>query len=328
MMNVEDIKVSVVCNAYNHGKYIRDTLEGFVKQKTNFAYEILVHDDASTDNTAEIIKEYEEKYPDIIKPIYQTENQYSKKIPISKTHQYPRARGKYIAICEGDDYWIDPLKLQKQYDILESNSEIDMCAHGVYRVDSETKEVLGTIEPSKKDRVLTTEQVIFGEGGYIGTNSLFFRKELSFDIPKFRQIFAYDYTLQIHGSLRGGIYYIAENLSAYRWLAAGSWTVRVLSDENSEAYKSFVNKKEKMFDQLDIDTNYKYTNVIQARRVCLEFLETEQKGQFKELLSEKYKCLIKILPFKRRLAIKIKARCRFIWEIRNYFRGKKRNEKK
>ena len=96
-------------------------------QKTTFPFEVLIHDDASTDGTAGIIKEYEVKYPNIIKPIYQKENQYSKGIKISPTFQYPRAKGKYIALCEGDDYWIDPYKLQKQVDFLETHSEYGLC---------------------------------------------------------------------------------------------------------------------------------------------------------------------------------------------------------
>ena len=119
----KEILVTVICLTYNHEKYIRECIDGFVMQKTNFAYEVIIHDDASTDNTAEIIKEYQQKYPDIIIPILQTENQYSKKVPIGKTFIYPRAKGKYIALCEGDDYWIDPYKLQKQVDFLEDNPD-------------------------------------------------------------------------------------------------------------------------------------------------------------------------------------------------------------
>lgn len=115
--------VSISCIAYNHESYIRQCLDGFLMQKTTFSFEILIHDDASTDNTTDIIREYERKYPDIIKPIYQKENQYSKGIPISATFNWPRAKGKYIAMCEGDDYWIDPLKLQKQVDFLEKHSD-------------------------------------------------------------------------------------------------------------------------------------------------------------------------------------------------------------
>ncbi len=117
--------VSICCITYNHEKYIRDAIEGFLNQKTNFPFEVLIHDDASTDGTANIIREYEAKYPQIIKPIYQTENQYSKGIDVS-IFNYSRAKGKYIALCEGDDYWTDPYKLQKQVDFLEKNPDFGL----------------------------------------------------------------------------------------------------------------------------------------------------------------------------------------------------------
>lgn len=121
--------VSICCATYNHAPYIRQCLDGFVMQKTNFPVEILIHDDASTDGTQDIIREYEQRYPDIIKPIYQTKNQYSKGVKVSLVYNYSRARGKYIALCEGDDYWTDPYKLQKQVDFLESHPDYVMCSH-------------------------------------------------------------------------------------------------------------------------------------------------------------------------------------------------------
>ncbi|MGV8093840.1 MAG: GNAT family N-acetyltransferase [Mangrovibacterium sp.] len=125
----KNVMVSICCITYNHEKYIRKAIEGFLMQKVAFTVEILIHDDASTDDTANIIKEYEKKFPDIVKPIYQTENQHQQGRPISLVYQFPRARGKYIALCEGDDYWIDPYKLQKQVDFLEKNPKYGMCFH-------------------------------------------------------------------------------------------------------------------------------------------------------------------------------------------------------
>lgn len=121
--------VSICCTTYNHLNYIRQCLDGFVMQKTNFPIEILIHDDASTDGTQDIIREYEAKYPNIIKPIYQKENQYSKGVKVSLVYNYSRTKGKYIALCEGDDYWTDPYKLQKQVDFLESHPDYVMCSH-------------------------------------------------------------------------------------------------------------------------------------------------------------------------------------------------------
>lgn len=127
-MDNQEVLVTIRCCAYNHERFIRQCLEGFVMQKTDFRFEAIVHDDASTDNTAAIIREYAEKYPDIIKPIYETENQYSKHDGSLTRIMNAHTRGKYIAMCEGDDYWTDPYKIQKQVDFLESHPDYVMCS--------------------------------------------------------------------------------------------------------------------------------------------------------------------------------------------------------
>lgn len=127
--------VSILCDTYNHEKYIAHALESFLMQKADFSFEILVHDDASTDATPDIVREYSKKYPNLIKPILQTENQYSKGINILQTIQFPRANGKYIAVCEGDDYWIDSNKLQLQVNWLENHPEDVGCVHKYIVVD-------------------------------------------------------------------------------------------------------------------------------------------------------------------------------------------------
>ncbi|THF51607.1 glycosyltransferase [Flavobacterium supellecticarium] len=117
--------VSILCDTFKHEAYLSDALEGFLSQKTNFPFEIIVHEDASPDGTPALLKEFESRYPLLIKPIYQKENQFSKigTRGIWGETTFPRARGKYIALCEGDDYWIDPYKLQKQVDFLETNPD-------------------------------------------------------------------------------------------------------------------------------------------------------------------------------------------------------------
>lgn len=137
---MNDLVVTIRCTVYNHEPYIRQCLEGFVMQKTNFRFEAIVHDDASTDNSAAIIREYAEKYPDIIKPILQTENQYSKRDGSIRRIMDAHTHGKYVAICEGDDYWIDPFKLQKQVDFLEENPEYGMVRTEIHRYYQEKKE--------------------------------------------------------------------------------------------------------------------------------------------------------------------------------------------
>lgn len=255
-----EIKVSILCNAYNHEAYIRDALEGFVNQETNFRYEVLIHDDASTDKTADIIREYEAKYPEIIKPIYQTENRMSQGIKISVTYQYPRIKGKYVAICEGDDYWTDTHKLQKQYDLMEAHPEADMCAHRAVSINGKTGETRGHQGPSAEDAVYTPRQVIKGEGGFVATASLFYRSNLLYNLPPFRKITGLDYAVQIHGSLRGGLLYLGEAMSVYRVCTPGSWTERTRKVYKRKKAVNRIIKK--MLVQLNKDTKYKYWDAV------------------------------------------------------------------
>ena len=135
--------VSICCFTYNHAQFIRKCLDGFLMQKTDFPIEILIHDDCSTDGTIEIIQEYTAKYPELIFPLYEEENQYSRggagKMDL---YNYRRARGKYIAYCEGDDYWTYPLKLQKQVDFMEANPEYSVCWHRSKQFIVETGEFI------------------------------------------------------------------------------------------------------------------------------------------------------------------------------------------
>ena len=123
-----DTPIVTICTvAYNHAPFIRQCMDGVLMQKTSFPIEFLIHDDASPDGTADIIREYEARYPDIIKAICQTENQFSKGAQIWSKYLFSAARGKYIAMCDGDDYWTDPLKLQKQVNFLETHPDYAIC---------------------------------------------------------------------------------------------------------------------------------------------------------------------------------------------------------
>ena len=137
-----ELMVSIRCLVYNHEPFLRQCLDGFVMQQTNFRFEAIVHDDASTDGSAAIIREYAAKFPDIIKPIYETENQYSKRDGSLRRIMNAHMRGKYVAYCEGDDYWTDPLKLQKQVDFLERHPDYVMCSHR-FKIYNQSKQQMG-----------------------------------------------------------------------------------------------------------------------------------------------------------------------------------------
>lgn len=295
---MNEIAVSIICNAFNQEKYIRDALESFIIQETSFQYEVLVHDDASSDSTASIIHEYEERYPDIIKPIYQKENQYSQGIPIGLTFQFPRANGKYIAFCEGDDYYTSKNKLQRQFDVLESYEEIDMCSHAAFEVQEETKKTIGKTAPQKNNGILTVEQVIKGGGGYLTTNSLMFRRELTNSMLEFRRFFPIDYSLQIQGALRGGIYYDATFMSAHRVAANNSWTVSM--KKNPAKRLEFNHRLEEMLKILDRETAQKYHAAIQERLIRIHADELWYAGKFKKLLEKENKVLYHSLSAKEK----------------------------
>lgn len=311
---MNQIAVSVICNVYNHEKYIRDALNGFVMQKTNFPFEVLIHDDASTDHSADIIREYEAKYPEIIKPIYQTVNQYSQGISIGKTYQWPRAQGKYIALCEGDDYWTDPQKLQKQFDAMEAHPEVDICAHAVEQRMADTGEFVRLIAPKAGSTIIGVEDVIRGEGGYVATNSLFYRQEINQTIPQFRRQMALDYTLQIHGSLRGGMLYLKDCMAVYRWMAPGSWTARVQMNDTKRL--AFNEKKQAMLKQLDLDTEGKYTQVIRKRILENEYEEFVRQHQWRSATQSKYKEFFSRLPAKDRFKARIEATFPWSYELK------------
>ena len=176
---MNDILVSIWCVTYNHELYIRDAIEGFLSQKTSFKYEIIIHDDASTDRTAEIIREYEQKHPNLMQCIYQTENQFVKNQPSIEwlwKIQFDNCKGKYIAICEGDDYWIDTKKLQLQVDYLEMHPECIMTAHNVIDLNHRNHTV-SPVNLYLEDGVVPKERIISQKAAIL-TGSMVYRKEV------------------------------------------------------------------------------------------------------------------------------------------------------
>ena len=219
-----DPTVSISCTTYNHANFIKSCLEGFLMQQTSFEFEILIHDDASTDETQDIIKAYQQKHPTIIKPIFQTENQYSKGVRgIMPRFNFPRAQGKYIALCEGDDYWTDPLKLQKQVDFLEENEEYSMCFHKVNLIypDNSIIEDNITKVPVKYESI----EDLAEKGNYIHTPSVMFtRQELI--LPKEMYLSPVgDFFLYMIISRNEKIGYLEEIMAVYR-VGSGIWSTK------------------------------------------------------------------------------------------------------
>lgn len=236
MHEKKDILVAIHCLAYNHEPYIRECLEGFVMQKTNFKFVAIVHDDASTDETPAIINEYAEKYPDIIKPIFETENQYSKKdgsLTRIMSEAISQTGAKYVAMCEGDDYWIDPYKLQKQVDFMEKNPEFVMCFHNA--------DVLSNIEEERflyehlETRCYTDCEIM--SKWTVPTCSVLYRTNiLKLDYNTKKIVFG-DIFMFLRLSQAGKVFCINEKMAVYRRLSNGLSTLKTKKQSELTMYR-------------------------------------------------------------------------------------------
>lgn len=211
-------------------------------QKTSFPFRAVVHDDCSTDRSAAIIREYAEKYPDIIEPIYETENQWKKGTLTAVMDAATMNRSDYIAYCEGDDYWIDPHKLQKQVDYMDAHPECTMVCTNA-RIEA-PKGIL-TEEDLKnmgwyhynESRIMATEDVITKGGWFILTCTTLYRANIKDSYPEeCQRCHVGDYPLQIFAALNGQVYYIHEKTSVYRYCSNGSWTannMKIIANEKT-----------------------------------------------------------------------------------------------
>lgn len=201
--------VSICCISYNHERYIKDALDGFVMQKTNFPFEIVISDDCSKDATRDIITEYKAKHPTLIRDVSPEKNMGA--IP-NFLHVQKKAIGKYVAICEGDDFWVDPYKLQKQVDFLETHSDYVACFHNAYVQRGQNRGLFNALNESHYP---TTEDII-SRRWFIATASLTYRKELK-DFPEWGNgVISGDYLLELLLAKEGKFYYMDDVMSVYR----------------------------------------------------------------------------------------------------------------
>ena len=220
--------VSIWCVTYNHAPYIRDAIEGFLMQETNFGYEIVIHDDASTDGTANILREYEEMYPERIKVYYQPTNTFHRRDVRKIRNDIAKnlLHGKYIAYCEGDDYWIDSKKLQKQVDYMESHQECYCIGHNAIKRDYSTGEEY-IINNKFKSGDVPVRQILFQDEVYLPTASIMTRGLIGDERFDFHKVNG-DELLKLLCAVRGRIYYIDEVMSVYRFKTEGSWSARTV----------------------------------------------------------------------------------------------------
>lgn len=306
MVKMSNPKVSIICLLYNMKDYIAQSLDGMLMQKTDFPFEIIVHDDASTDGSTEILREYAEKYPDIIVPIFQSENQYSQKIAITKTYIFPLLRGEYVCYCEGDDYWTDPQKLQKQYDFMSTHPDYSLCAAKVRQINCS--------DPSIPDRLIgpfetgevTIEQILAEKDRQaFCTCSLFMRKSVFLARPE-------DFpgrgerVIILWLALNGRVWFINEEVGVYRRARPGSWTDRSWNRGNEtkiqtyfgyiRVYKRFNDYCEKRFSGIIQEILMRYMKLSLRAGASISRLRDDSMREYYDELTKKNK--LKLIAYK------------------------------
>lgn len=285
--------VSICCITYNHEKYIAEAIESFLMQETNFPIEIIIHDDASNDNTANIIREYEKKYPDIIKPIYQEENQYSKGIKITQNYISPNVKGKYVATCEGDDFWTDAKKLQKQVDFLETHEDYIMCFHPVVVVDTNKNLIGRYLGPcGKGSREYTIKDTVVG--GVLHVSSCLIRaKYYTAERPRWMRNAKHgDYALSLYLSVEGKVYFLDEVMSAYRKGVENSMMTNFRKNYTKNNDIEYHINRIQTLNMADEYYNYRYHDEIQSVNLISKVRISLLQNDFSASARDMYKAFI------------------------------------
>lgn len=324
--------VTVACTVFNHENYLRKCLDGFVIQKTNFAFEVIVHDDASTDGSADIIREYTEKYPNLFYPIYQLENQVSQGVSPFKKFILPHARGKYFAICEGDDYWCDENKLQMQFDIMESHPECHLCVHTV-RCVTEKGDITQYTLPSfqMNSGLMNSERFLEIIGrSYSFQSSSYFRRmddvrEFDLNPPLFYKIADVgDIPALLYSALLGDVWFINMELSHYRLQSIGSWSYR--QSRNSRLKMQHCERMIRLYEEFNKFTDNKYSKLIEPNIRWNQFnyysiRAKDDRKCARVLLNKRYKSLFRDSSWKFKIYVVLCAYAPFFTDL--YFKIKK-----
>ena len=308
--------VSVLCTAYNHEKYIRDALNGFLIQKTSFPFEIIVHDDASTDLTQKLIQEISDANPGRIKAVLQQENQHSKGRKIIREILLPMARGKYIALCEGDDFWIDPHKLQIQYDYMESHKDCMLCVHA-NRIMLNDGKIKGLMRYKESDADISIVDCLKRNSPPAQTATYFIRRELySMFSKSYYASPVGDYPLCVEAARLSYIHYIDRIMSIYRALTPGSWSMRV---QNNTHFRVMQLRKDIEYSYALLEVLPEYADLIITRIKRCQFSEMLYCRRKAAFQSEYYKSLPLSMKLRYRL---YKFNPRIYYMLKEYLYGK------
>ena len=312
-MGSENIEVSVCCITYNHRAFIEQALESFLSQETTFRYEIIVHDDCSIDGTTEVLKLYEDMYPDIVHVIYETTNQYSqnKKKSMLMDYTIPHAKGKYIAVCEGDDFWCDIHKLQKQYELLENNEDLSCSFHDAKicnisgKIISNSSLKYRRVYDNSMPRRYSCDEVI--EMDFYPTASLFFRRDILKNLPEyFHNGVCEDLPLRITLGHYGNSYCFNYPMSVYRIGNSNSASGKIIN--NGKKIAETLDVHCWILNEFDIYTNNMHHSAVENEIRVKQFEKYIALKDFKMVTSKSYENIYKNLNNKEKMKIWLKCK--------------------
>lgn len=307
--------ITVVVMTYNQKKYISKTLDSILTQKGDIDFNIIIHDDCSNDGTSEIVKEYQKKYSDIITLVEEKERKFLKEgfNMMIFNHVVPLIDSKYVAYCDGDDYWCDEYKLKKQLDFMENNQNYSMCFHCAYQLknndDLSSKWFMG-------DEADVDMSFIISEnpGIKIATSSLFVKSDVFKDFPDWRKKYPVeDIPLYINAAMNGQIHRLSDVMCVYRQFSSGSW-----SSQNKDDTQKMIDHLTKMMDAVrcfNEQSEGAYQQLVSKQLVSFEFRIALLKKDYKTIFLEKYKNLYRQLSKRERISLKLQYKAPRLYNL-------------
>lgn len=306
------ILVSINCITYNHEKFIDKAIESFINQITDFEFEIVIGEDCSTDGTLEIVKEYEKQYPSLIRLITDSKN-----VGMSKNSRriLDASVGEYIAICEGDDYWTDPFKLQKQVDFFKRHKECSLVFHAADIINVETGLIEGEIRPFKRTFIYPENKLFFGGGDFVATASMMFKKSLMIDLPDFYvKSPVGDHAMALLLSYRGRVGYINEKMAVRSLWVPGSWNTSMNKKQDEERKIKHILAMCNVLHLYNAYTNNKYQSEVKKRILngLIQVAELQRLEPFEQTEIIKIYSSLKLID---KLKVKIGYICPSLYHI-------------
>ena len=307
--------ITVIVMTYNQKDYIRESLDSILRQKINVDFNILIHDDCSSDGTSEIIDEYKKQYPDKIEVIHQKDRTY----PVVGfngmlyTYVVPKIESDYVAYCDGDDYWTDDEKIQKQYDFMVSHPEYSMCFHSAYQLrpnnDMSSKWFI------KDEGDIDMSDIISERPGVcVATSSIFLKSDVFKDFSDWRKKYPVeDVPMYITAAMKGKIHRLKEVMCVYRQFAVGSWSAQN-KGANDKMIKHLGEMKEAVL-RFDEQTNQQYHDLVVKEVESFDFRIAYITRDLKTIFSKANKRFVKRLKFKERFSLKLQYRTPSLYNL-------------